>query len=335
MRCVVSDLEALFANIVANPDDDTVRLAYADALDEAGGEDNASHAAFIRVQCEAGRIPHESVRRRRRLVGDWVGKPCSHACVRCRLDSRADAILRTSPRWARVPCPEGRGERVVGGLLCGLCDGSHDLLRGLDGGTRQLRKHTFRRGFLDAVEARWADLFDVREEMMPSRTGSGIAVSMPSLHVSVVVSRWAREVVRLAPTLRAVAVRGYYSLLRTVPVTVVPDIDVTRPGSAAYPFMLPGLAGRRKKEWVWTCGFWRRRDEPSSAAMARPDVPAEVFDRMNGGRLVEVTAASPTASPVRGLVFDSMQDADFAMATAVCDLLRAGFPSLRALEGSF
>ena len=41
---------ALLRAAAANPDDDTLRLAYADWLDEQGGEAFATHAAFTRLQ---------------------------------------------------------------------------------------------------------------------------------------------------------------------------------------------------------------------------------------------------------------------------------------------
>lgn len=46
----MTDTESLLREIAANPDDDTVRLAYADHLDELGGEANEAHAEYIRLQ---------------------------------------------------------------------------------------------------------------------------------------------------------------------------------------------------------------------------------------------------------------------------------------------
>src|SRR5438876_6690399 len=46
----MTDEDALLAAIVANPDDDTVRLAFADWLDERGGELDVAWAGFIRGQ---------------------------------------------------------------------------------------------------------------------------------------------------------------------------------------------------------------------------------------------------------------------------------------------
>jgi len=48
----VTDRDALLAAIVANPDDTTARLVFADWLDETGVERDAAHAELIRVQCE-------------------------------------------------------------------------------------------------------------------------------------------------------------------------------------------------------------------------------------------------------------------------------------------
>ncbi len=45
----MTDEHALLAAIAANPDDDTVRLAYADFLDEQGGDSNVARAEFIRI----------------------------------------------------------------------------------------------------------------------------------------------------------------------------------------------------------------------------------------------------------------------------------------------
>ena len=48
----MTDRDALLAAIVANPDDTTARLVFADWLDETGVERDAAHAELIRVQCE-------------------------------------------------------------------------------------------------------------------------------------------------------------------------------------------------------------------------------------------------------------------------------------------
>ena len=53
----MTDEEALLAAICASPDEDTPRLAFADYLDEQGGEANVARAAFIRIQCELARLP--------------------------------------------------------------------------------------------------------------------------------------------------------------------------------------------------------------------------------------------------------------------------------------
>src|SRR5262245_2184200 len=55
-----SDAEALWAAVLANPEDDAPRLVYADWLDEHG---QPERAAFIRLQIEWARAPkHDPIR---------------------------------------------------------------------------------------------------------------------------------------------------------------------------------------------------------------------------------------------------------------------------------
>lgn len=52
----MSDEKALLGAIWEHPHDDTVRLAYADWLQEAGGASNAARAEFIRLQCALAKL---------------------------------------------------------------------------------------------------------------------------------------------------------------------------------------------------------------------------------------------------------------------------------------
>jgi uncharacterized protein (TIGR02996 family) len=54
---------AFLRAIQDRPDDDTTRLVYADWLEEQGGEQNATRAAFIRADCELANLPEEHERR--------------------------------------------------------------------------------------------------------------------------------------------------------------------------------------------------------------------------------------------------------------------------------
>jgi uncharacterized protein (TIGR02996 family) len=53
---VTENMTMLYASVVANPRDDTVRLVYCDALDETGDIDNEQRAEFIRNQIELATI---------------------------------------------------------------------------------------------------------------------------------------------------------------------------------------------------------------------------------------------------------------------------------------
>jgi uncharacterized protein (TIGR02996 family) len=55
-------LESLERAVIATPSDHTVRLVYADALDESGEPANAARAEFIRVQIEAENSARDAVR---------------------------------------------------------------------------------------------------------------------------------------------------------------------------------------------------------------------------------------------------------------------------------
>jgi uncharacterized protein (TIGR02996 family) len=52
-----SDEQAFMASILAEPDDDTPRLVFADWLDERGTEDDKARAALIRAQCRMEHLP--------------------------------------------------------------------------------------------------------------------------------------------------------------------------------------------------------------------------------------------------------------------------------------
>ncbi len=59
----MNDGEALFQALLANPNDDGPRLAYADWLEEHGGPEDRARAEFIRLQVQLARLPEgDSVR---------------------------------------------------------------------------------------------------------------------------------------------------------------------------------------------------------------------------------------------------------------------------------
>jgi uncharacterized protein (TIGR02996 family) len=56
--------EAFLQAIIADPDDDTTRLVYADWLEENGDEADRARAEFIRIQFEQERLPEHDARRK-------------------------------------------------------------------------------------------------------------------------------------------------------------------------------------------------------------------------------------------------------------------------------
>ena len=82
--------ESLLASVIADPDDDAIRLVYADWLEEYGGDAGAARAEFIRVQIEK-----ESKKR-----AD-PKKAALEAREKELLGLHADGWLRELPEWAR------------------------------------------------------------------------------------------------------------------------------------------------------------------------------------------------------------------------------------------
>lgn len=107
-----TDLTGLYAAILRDPEDDTVRLAYADALDEAG--EDPARAEFIRVQVELARIADTC------RCGACVQRGSQHHNGKCdanRFRRRSAVLLNeNSARWLRVPCVEcgGIGRETIG-----------------------------------------------------------------------------------------------------------------------------------------------------------------------------------------------------------------------------
>ncbi len=61
----MDERRALMAAIIANPDDDTPRLVFADWLQEHGDEHDRARAEFIRLQVETARLPERDKKRKK------------------------------------------------------------------------------------------------------------------------------------------------------------------------------------------------------------------------------------------------------------------------------
>jgi uncharacterized protein (TIGR02996 family) len=86
----MSERESLLAAVIAAPDDDAVRLVYADWLDEHGDEDARARAEFIRVQIQRGKLGKKSTKR-----------AALEAREKELLAGHAKAWLKPLPKWAR------------------------------------------------------------------------------------------------------------------------------------------------------------------------------------------------------------------------------------------
>ena len=86
------DESAFHQAILANLDDDVVRLVYADWLDENGTENDFARAALIRVQCESEHAPRQRA---------------------AELNRTAKAILKANPDWTKTITKTGLGRAPV------------------------------------------------------------------------------------------------------------------------------------------------------------------------------------------------------------------------------
>ena len=134
------DVLLLLAACRENPDEDTLRLELADALQESGDE---ARAKLIRVQVELSHTKYEGCCDR---VGNGLER-CDVAgyrvvrcgCRRSDLLHREAQLLRDNPHWLAKPCSECNGEgtipdpesRMLFGrnivFDCPTCGGTEDL----------------------------------------------------------------------------------------------------------------------------------------------------------------------------------------------------------------
>ena len=155
----------LLAEIAASPDDDTLRLAFADWLDEHGDPADADRAEFIRVQCELAPLNDlaDSVHPMAMLGSDGIKREA--------LLARSYQLLSAHPEWSRCRCPECDGSGDQGkknghdGLACPACGGTGDLFLTPRVSGASLtpppkpRTVTFARGFVDGVTCTLAEAF--------------------------------------------------------------------------------------------------------------------------------------------------------------------------------
>ena len=179
----------LLREIAARPDDDTLRLAFADWLDEHGDRpDDADRAEFIRVQCELAPLNDlaDSVHPMAMLGSDGIKREA--------LLARSYQLLSAHPEWSRCRCPRmadrqwGPSDPRGCSPACPTCGGTGDLFvaPGVSGASltppTKPRTVTFARGFPDAVTCTLAEAFG----------GDGTPTA------------WAIEVVKQTPVTRVV-----------------------------------------------------------------------------------------------------------------------------------
>jgi uncharacterized protein (TIGR02996 family) len=121
----MNDLDTLLRAVIAAPDEDTPRLAYADAAQEAGDE---ARAEFIRVQCELARLEET-----------WAGDTRKKRHAR-----RTELRRREQELWRakiHTPLVQIENPNYCAWLCCGTCKEDHP----------NVWLQTWRRGFCEEI----------------------------------------------------------------------------------------------------------------------------------------------------------------------------------------
>lgn len=282
----MTDRESFIAAIRANPDDDTLRLVFADWLQEQGEDDRAE---FIRAQVEFDRHPlrHEvaarnyEVRARRRQEWDqafW-------------LHERQLFLISFHPEWRPV-CPACSGQGwtpfpdPAGGSslrnVCSYCNGDGRLIRanGL---------HRFDRGFLNSVPVPALATVLIHET-----EDDGAVFPGSDQQIQIYTGRWrpteyARNLLRDHPLLTRIKPRDLVD-------NVFTDEGVAHDGVNNY-------------------GWW---DEAGTATGNEGNVPTIIFDAMWATAGKNSKRQDDTG---RWLVWLTLKEAVDELAIAVCDVV--------------
>lgn len=262
----MTDRDAFLAGILANPDADLPRLAYADWLDEQGNEGDSARAEFIRLQCELVREPTAKTCGYRpgfRQV-KFCGDPACRSCA---------AYIRQWELWTKNLCRWKHDQVIV------------DCAYHIEGEApcEDAPVHAiFRRGFVDEVRGLLAWLnggeCDFRRDGdIDFPCTSGQVYGMMECWDRVFRNGW-RDCPRCHGTGRTTG--HLHDIVRTQPVTRVVVSD-------REPVELPGLSGTRIHGWHWPVGEQRN------------GIPWDVYDLMP-------EMPYPTADAARSALSDAL-----------------------------
>lgn len=248
---------ALLAAVAADPPDDTVRLAYADWLQEqpavrmqcgwcsgkghgngfcacwgTGSIIDNSHsdrAEFIRLQ--AARIPE--LEADAALVSPRQMPSCQAELDAAR--SQSERLLSSHrSRWSQAPCPDCGGldwwKATTEAPICTTCSGQGDLLKLFENTPTQRdhcviqrpRKTEFARGFVYSVECRLAELGTEREAECDRCTGTGVVSGYYGDNITTPVDFYERDCPECAATGRTLQLqpsKWALAVVRALPVT--------------------------------------------------------------------------------------------------------------------
>lgn len=298
-----ADAAAFLAAIVADPNDDTARLVFADWLQE---NDDPDRAEFIRAQCRIAAI-NAGIQ-----SDEDCGQPgCAECDERRPLLARESALLSANrEQWLRVECPNPQcqngywphsGDPMTRPNKCHYCQGTGDVggLALVKGNGDPRHEVVFRRGF--PHEVRGCRLADVLERervkcetcngtgVIDYRDGDGEMHCIDCRGVRTILGDW-------KPTPWALRVFRAHPTIRAVP--LVDKIPERRPGIDLY-------------------RYWR--EDPSRAESS---IPGVLYDH------IERWLLSGTAR-----FLGNREIATARLAVAVADVIRAATEHSRLPNG--
>ncbi len=315
---VLSDLEALYAAILAQPEEDTPRLIYADALDERGQPGDAARAEFIRVQVELDKqVPCSAF-----MYSCYENGPRCLCGDRWGMQKRETALLGAHrTEWLTVKCETCDGNGVYtwssedGGsppMKCPDCRRGDaggltwrfDYLTGsLPSERREPVRVEFVRGFPHKVTVpRLADA--VSEEQYPCMTCAKNRHSPGYIQANCRICQGRGNIFRTSASLWLAAVCRHHPIEQVVPLDTAPWI---------YNRDEPPEAKREYGWWEVTASGQFSDDEGGEA-------PAALFEIM----WQEWVGSRHEDSERRWLLWDHREDAVDALAEAVVAFAKEG-----------
>lgn len=207
---MISNVSALLQAIYDNPEEETPRLQYADAVEEMGDASSRwerDRARLIRLHFEHRQLLDEFCKCR----GGVTCPPCQRVHT---IEQEVSKVIAVhTPEWMRFRCPDCHGKGTVGlGTTCPTCGQSGALMAQRlvrdDGETwTQYRPYYWRLGFIDRVDASFFQIVSAVGEVAATESLLGVQLLAAQQTIlqrqagNFTGSRWGRQLLTLCPTI--------------------------------------------------------------------------------------------------------------------------------------